>query len=165
MVFDLVVQGELGAGVAGGGGVELVAQGGEGAGPAGRGQRVEPDGQGGAVGDDVAAGGKGFADQGVCLVAGAGVMAVQGAARMVSALYAAIRMAWVISLVWASSRTMFRPGLVRQYAGLRLGGTDASVVAICERLGIVTVATVNLRDFAAVRPRHIPVFITVPGPS
>jgi hypothetical protein len=48
---------------------------------------------------------------------------------------------------------------------LRLGGTDASVVAICERLGIVTVATVNLRDFAAVRPRHIPAFITVPGLS
>jgi hypothetical protein len=37
------------------------------------------------------------------------------------------------------------------------------VVAICERLGIVTVATVNLRDFAAVRPRHVPAFITVPG--
>jgi predicted nucleic acid-binding protein len=54
-------------------------------------------------------------------------------------------------------------GLVRQYADLRLGGTDASVVAICERLGIVTVATVNLRDFATVRPRHIPAFITVPG--
>jgi predicted nucleic acid-binding protein len=55
--------------------------------------------------------------------------------------------------------------LVRQYADLRLGGTDASVVAICERLGIVTVATVNLRDFATVRPRHIPAFITVPGPG
>ena len=54
-------------------------------------------------------------------------------------------------------------GLVRQYADLRLGGTDASVIAICERLGIVTVATVNLRDFATVRPRHIPAFITVPG--
>jgi len=54
-------------------------------------------------------------------------------------------------------------GLVRQYADLRLGGTDAAVVAICERLGIVTVATVNLRDFATVRPRHIPAFITVPG--
>ncbi|HEX3962889.1 MAG TPA: VapC toxin family PIN domain ribonuclease [Trebonia sp.] len=53
--------------------------------------------------------------------------------------------------------------LVRQYADLRLGGTDASVVAICERLGIVTVATVSLRDFATVRPRHIPAFITVPG--
>jgi hypothetical protein len=56
-------------------------------------------------------------------------------------------------------------GLVRQYADLRLGGTDASVVAICERLGIVTGATVNLRDFATVRPRHIPAFITVPGPD
>jgi hypothetical protein len=44
----------------------------------------------------------------------------------------------------------------------RLGGTDASVAAICERLGIVTVATVNLRDFAAVRPHHIPAFITGP---
>jgi uncharacterized protein len=54
-------------------------------------------------------------------------------------------------------------GLVCQYADLRLGGTDASVIAICERLGIVTVATVNLRDFATVRPRHIPAFITVPG--
>ena len=53
--------------------------------------------------------------------------------------------------------------LVRQYADLRLGGTDAEMVAICERLGIVTVATVNLRDFATVRPRHIPAFITVPG--
>jgi len=52
-----------------------------------------------------------------------------------------------------------------QYADLRLGGTDASVVAICERLGIVTIATVNLRYFAAVRPRHIPAFITVPGHS
>jgi hypothetical protein len=54
-------------------------------------------------------------------------------------------------------------GLVRQYADLRLRGTDASVIAICERLGIVTVATVNLRDFATVRSRHIPAFITVPG--
>jgi uncharacterized protein len=53
--------------------------------------------------------------------------------------------------------------LVRQYADLRLGGTDASVVAICERLAIVTLATVNLRDFATVRPRHVPAFITVPG--
>jgi hypothetical protein len=54
-------------------------------------------------------------------------------------------------------------GLVRQYAGLRLGGTNAPVVTICERLGIATVATVNLRDFTAVRPRHVPAFITVPG--
>jgi predicted nucleic acid-binding protein len=64
-------------------------------------------------------------------------------------------------LVDSDLRRMF--GLVGQYADLRLGGTDASVVAICERLGIVTVATVNLWDSAAVRPRHVPAFITVPG--
>ena len=69
----------------------------------------------------------------------------------------------LVELVDSDLRRM--SSLVRQYASLRLGGTDASVVAICERLGIVTVATVNLRDFAAVRPRHIPAFITVPGLS
>jgi predicted nucleic acid-binding protein len=52
--------------------------------------------------------------------------------------------------------------LVRRYADRRLGGTDASVIAICERLAIVTVATVNLRDFANVRPRHVSVLTTVP---
>ena len=63
----------------------------------------------------------------------------------------------LVELVDSDLRRM--SGLVRQYADLRLGGTDASVVAICERLGIVTVATVNLGDFAAVRPRHIPAFL------
>ena len=67
----------------------------------------------------------------------------------------------LVELVDSDLRRM--SALVRQYADLRLGGTDASVVAICERLGIVTVATVNLRDFATVRPRHVPWFITVPG--
>jgi hypothetical protein len=42
--------------------------------------------------------------------------------------------------------------LVRRYADRRLGGTDASVIAMCERPAIITVATVNLRDFANVRP-------------
>jgi len=52
--------------------------------------------------------------------------------------------------------------LVRRYADRRLGGTDASIVAVCERLGITTVATLNHRDFANVRPRHIPAFTIVP---
>ena len=59
----------------------------------------------------------------------------------------------LVELVDSDLRRM--SALVRQYADLRLGGTDASVVAVCERLGIVTVATVNLRDFATVRPRHV----------
>jgi predicted nucleic acid-binding protein len=52
--------------------------------------------------------------------------------------------------------------LVRRYADRHLGGTDASLIAVCERLAIVTVATVNLRDFANVRPRHVAALATVP---
>jgi predicted nucleic acid-binding protein len=44
--------------------------------------------------------------------------------------------------------------LVTEYADLRLGGTDASLVAVAERLGLERVATLNRRDFAVVRPRH-----------
>lgn len=53
--------------------------------------------------------------------------------------------------------------LVRQYADRRLGGTDASLVAVAERLGITTIATVNRRDFDNVRPRHVPAFTIVPA--
>jgi hypothetical protein len=74
-------------------------------GAAGRGERVEPHVQGRVAGGDVAAGGEGFADEGAGLVAGAGVVPCRAGARMVSALQAAIRMAWVISLVSVSSRT------------------------------------------------------------
>jgi uncharacterized protein len=52
--------------------------------------------------------------------------------------------------------------LVRRYVDRHLGGTDASVIAVCERLAIATVATVNLRDFANVRPRHLAALTTVP---
>jgi len=52
--------------------------------------------------------------------------------------------------------------LVRQYSDLRLGGTDASLVAIAERLGAATIATVNRRDFSVVRPRHVAAFELVP---
>jgi uncharacterized protein len=52
--------------------------------------------------------------------------------------------------------------LVRRYADRRLGGTDASLIAICERLSIATVATVNRRDFANVPPRHVSALAIVP---
>jgi len=52
--------------------------------------------------------------------------------------------------------------LVRRYADRRLGGTDASVIAICERLSITTVATVNRRDLANVHPRHVAALAIVP---
>lgn len=44
--------------------------------------------------------------------------------------------------------------LVQQYADLRLGGTDAGLVALAERLGERRLATLNLRHFTVVRPHH-----------
>lgn len=44
--------------------------------------------------------------------------------------------------------------LIRQYADMRLGLVAASVVAIAERLGVTTIATLDRRDFAVVRPAH-----------
>ena len=52
--------------------------------------------------------------------------------------------------------------LVLQYADLRLGGTDASLVVLAERLAIRTIATLNHRDFAVVRPNHVATFDLLP---
>jgi uncharacterized protein len=52
--------------------------------------------------------------------------------------------------------------LVSTYADLRLGGTDASVVAVAERHGAVRIATLNRRHFAVVRPRHTEAFELLP---
>ncbi|MGH3095626.1 MAG: type II toxin-antitoxin system VapC family toxin [Streptosporangiales bacterium] len=52
--------------------------------------------------------------------------------------------------------------LVDKYADLRLGAADASVVAVAERLGVTKVATLNLRDFRVVRPRHVSTFTLLP---
>jgi predicted nucleic acid-binding protein len=52
--------------------------------------------------------------------------------------------------------------LVEQYADLRLGSTDASVIALAERLGVHQVATIDRRHFPAVRPRHGPALTLLP---
>lgn len=52
--------------------------------------------------------------------------------------------------------------LVDQYADLPLGGTDASVVAVAERLDQAMVATLDRRHFSVVRPRHVAGFELVP---
>ncbi len=52
--------------------------------------------------------------------------------------------------------------LTRQYADNGLGGVDASLVAVAERLGLETVATVDHRHFRAVRPKHVDAFTIVP---
>jgi len=52
--------------------------------------------------------------------------------------------------------------LVTTYADLRLGGTDASVITLAERLGTTRIATLNHRDFTVVRPRHAGAFELLP---
>jgi predicted nucleic acid-binding protein len=43
-----------------------------------------------------------------------------------------------------------------------LGGTDASVVALAERLASEVVVTLDERHFAAVKPRHCAAFQLLP---
>ncbi|SDY94363.1 hypothetical protein SAMN05661080_05098 [Modestobacter sp. DSM 44400] len=52
--------------------------------------------------------------------------------------------------------------LAEQYADLGLGGTDASVVAIAERLGVDRIATLDRRHFTVVRPLHVEAFTLLP---
>jgi predicted nucleic acid-binding protein len=52
--------------------------------------------------------------------------------------------------------------LVEQYADFPLGGTDASVVALAERLGAHIVITLDRRHFGAIKPRHIDAFELLP---
>lgn len=52
--------------------------------------------------------------------------------------------------------------LVAEYADFPLGGTDASVVALAERLDAPVVITLDRRHFAAVKPRHRPSLALLP---
>lgn len=52
--------------------------------------------------------------------------------------------------------------LVAEYADVPLGGTDASVVALAERVDAATVITLDRRHFGAVRPRHRDSFTLLP---
>jgi predicted nucleic acid-binding protein len=45
--------------------------------------------------------------------------------------------------------------LVEDYADFPLGGVDASVIALAERLNTSVVITLDRRHFSAVRPRHV----------
>jgi uncharacterized protein len=45
--------------------------------------------------------------------------------------------------------------IVRRYADLPLGTTDACVIAVTERLRLTEVATLDRRHFSVVRPGHV----------
>jgi predicted nucleic acid-binding protein len=52
--------------------------------------------------------------------------------------------------------------MVGQYGDFPLGGTDASVAVLAERLKTPLVATLDRRHFQALRPRHCDAFEIVP---
>lgn len=52
--------------------------------------------------------------------------------------------------------------LQQQYADLRLGIVDATVLVLVERLREPKVATLDHRHFATVRPAHVPALVLVP---
>lgn len=52
--------------------------------------------------------------------------------------------------------------LTERYADNDLGGTDSSLIAVAERLGAATIATIDQRHFRAVRPKHVKAFEIVP---
>lgn len=52
--------------------------------------------------------------------------------------------------------------LVGKYADFPLGGTDASIVALAERLGAKTIITLDRRHFGSVRPVHADSFELLP---
>ncbi len=52
--------------------------------------------------------------------------------------------------------------LVDTYGDLDLGGVDASLVAVAERLDVTEIGTLDLRDFTVVRPRHVDAFTLLP---
>ncbi len=52
--------------------------------------------------------------------------------------------------------------LVLAYQSLPLGTTDATVIAVCERLGLAEVASLDRRHFTVVRPRHVKALTLLP---
>jgi len=52
--------------------------------------------------------------------------------------------------------------IVEQYRDFPLGGTDASVIVLAERLGSDIIVTLDQRHFGTVRPRHCERFRLLP---
>ena len=65
--------------------------------------------------------------------------------------------------VAAADRTDHRHHACR-YQNLPLGGTDASLIAVAERLGATRIATLDRAHFSIVRPAHCDAFELTPNP-
>jgi predicted nucleic acid-binding protein len=52
--------------------------------------------------------------------------------------------------------------IVQEYEHFKIGGTDASIVALAERLDTDLIITLDRRHFHAIRPRHCEFFRLLP---
>lgn len=52
--------------------------------------------------------------------------------------------------------------LVSRYRDLPLGTVDASIIAVAERLGVATIATLDRSHFSIVSPAHVDTFELLP---
>ena len=74
----------------------------------------------------------------------------------VQRLWQADLAAGTFAVEWGTDRDLVAANaLAEQYASLNLGLVDAVVMAVAERLG-ADIATLDLRDFGAVRLKHAP---------
>jgi predicted nucleic acid-binding protein len=53
--------------------------------------------------------------------------------------------------------------LMTRYADARIGFVDAAIAALAERVGAVRIYTLDRRDFAVLRPRHVAAFDVMPS--
>jgi predicted nucleic acid-binding protein len=89
------------------------------------------------------------------VVAGLGYLLAREAGPRVEALFLRSLADGVFSAVDLTAADYARMAeLVVTYGDLRLGTTDASVIAIAERLKLTEVATLDRRHFTVIRPTH-----------
>lgn len=67
----------------------------------------------------------------------------------------------IVEAVTAADR-LRAADVIEQYRDADLGYVDAVIVAVAERLGERTIATIDRRDFNLVKPLHIDAFEIVP---
>lgn len=98
------------------------------------------------------------------VVAEVGYMLAREAGARVESLFLTAVADGDFELVDLTSADMRRAAhLVERYADLPLGTTDATVIAVAERLGVEEVATLDRRHFSVVRPSHVTVLTLLPS--
>jgi predicted nucleic acid-binding protein len=90
------------------------------------------------------------------------LLAREGGARVEAQFLTSLaeRILWPVELTAEDYRRAAE--LVLTYEDLPLGTTDAAVIALCERLGLSEVATLDHRHFTVVRPRHVQALTLLP---